>query len=252
MFHNLEAAGFPERVHVAPVGFEIDRVVLPFLKMKGERIHLIVRQDSNQRGINCLECIKSDLENAHRPYEIHKVNLDLFKITFTCRKIIEEELIDHNHVFVNISSGGSIQGVACHFATLTFNKGVVAYYAYPERYLEIIDPQRAQNSTGLAKIEVVPHYSIDLPTQEETEFLLLVASRRSARKSVLLKDCLERRLISTEGKSKPYGHVVLENKFIRPLMEKELVLVEGKGRSSRVILTEKGKNTLLINGYEAQ
>ncbi|MEN3034784.1 MAG: DUF6293 family protein [Candidatus Methanosuratincola petrocarbonis] len=248
----MAAGGFPERVHIAPVGFEIDRVVLPFMRMKGERIHLIVRKDSNERGINCLERIKEDLDRHQKPYEIHKEELALLRLIYTCRKIIEGEISSGNHVFVNISSGGSIQGVACHFATLTFKKGVSAYYAYPEKYIEVVDPNRAQNSAGLSKIEIVPHYSIDLPTPEEISFLVLVSQVRDARKSALLKKCLERGLFSVEGKSKPYGHVILESRYIRPLEEKELLVVEGRGRSSRVRLTEKGRNTLLLNGFDAQ
>ncbi|MDI9644269.1 MAG: DUF6293 family protein [Candidatus Verstraetearchaeota archaeon] len=249
MPQDLETGNFPERVHIAPVGFEIDRVVLPFLRMKGERIHLIVRRDSNERGINCVESIKKDLEEARKPYEVHQIELDLFKIIYECRKIIEEELKAANHIFVNISSGGSIQGVACHFATLTFKKDVVAYYAYPARYIEFVDSKRPQNSAGLDRIEIVPHYSIDLPSNEEIRFLVLLAKSSPLKKSEVLKECLENGLISTRGRSKPYGHVVLENRFIRPLESKELLVVEGRGRSSRVRLTEKGRNTLLLNGH---
>ncbi|MEN3017405.1 MAG: hypothetical protein ABC612_08390 [Candidatus Methanosuratincola petrocarbonis] len=113
-----------------------------------------------------------------------------------------------------------------------------------------MDPNRAQNSAGLSKIEIVPHYSIDLPTPEELRFLVLVGQSSDARKSALLKKCLEKGLFSVEGKSKPYGHVILESRYIRPLEEKELLVVEGRGRNSRVLLTEKGKNTLLLNGFE--
>ncbi|MEN3016419.1 MAG: DUF6293 family protein [Candidatus Methanosuratincola petrocarbonis] len=252
MAQNIASGSFSERVHIAPVGFEIDRVVLPFIKMKGERIHLIVRQDSNERGINCLEMIKEDLKGTQKPYEIHKAELDLLKLIHTCRKIIDGELNAGNHIFVNISSGGSIQGVACHFAALTFKKDVTAYYAYPEKYVEVVDPKRAQNSSGLSKIEIIPHYSIDLPTQKEISFLVLISQTRNPRKSALLKRCLEKGLFSVDGKSKPYGHVILESKYIRPLEEKGLLVVEGRGRESRIQLTEKGRNTLLLNGYDLQ
>lgn len=51
------------------------------------------------------------------------------------------------------------------------------------------------------------------------------------------------------GKSRPYGHVVLEDRFIRPLSELGLIMVRRNGsKESRACLTEKGKNTLLING----
>jgi len=245
---RVEGLGYPERVHIAPIGFEIDRIVLPFLKMGGERIHLIVRKGRNERGQKCVKAVKEDLEAKGKPYTEHETELDLFKFIHVCRKVIDEELKAGNHVFVNLSSGGSIQAAACHFATLTFKDGVTAYYAYPERYNEKADPKRPEYSSGLTKIETVPHYSIELPGDDELKFLKLVADIKIPSKKAIVEACIEKGLISSEGKSKPYGHVVLENRYIKPLEEKGLLAVEDKGRRSRVRITEKGRNTLAITG----
>lgn len=239
----------PERVHIAPIGFEIDRVVLPFLAMKGERIHLILRNGRNTRGDKCVSEIKKDLEKNNKAFEMHQVDLDLFQIICTCRRIIDEELKKGNAVFVNMSSGGSIQAVACHFATITFKTGVSAFYAYPETYMDKVEQARPQASAGLSKIELVPHYSIELPDENEMRFLRMVAESKIPSKKGLLEDCKDAGLIAGAGKSKPYGHVVLENRFIKPLAEKGLIAVEDWGRRSRVRLTENGKNTLHITGW---
>lgn len=244
--HNVK---IPERVHVAPVGFEIDRIVLPFLEMKGERIHLIVRKERNARGDRCVEGITQELKRHSKPFELHKIDLDLFKIIHVCRQVIAEELKSKNHVFVNISSGGSIQAVASHFATLTFRDGVSAYYAYPETYVEKVDPSRPQASSGISRIEVIPHYSIELPDDTELAFLKIVAEARIPSKRAILEECRRRGIISQEGKSKPYGHVVLENKFVKPLESSGLLRVLDKGRRSRILLTEKGLNTLHLSGW---
>lgn len=238
-----------ERVHVAPIGFEIDRVVLPFLAMKGERLHLILRNGRNARGNRCVSEIRKDLEANKKSYEIHQVDLDLFQIIYTCRKIIDDELKKCNAVFVNMSSGGSIQAVACHFATITFKSGVSAFYAYPETYIEKVNPMRPQASAGLSRIELMPHYSITLPDDSEMLFLRIVAESKLPSKKVLLEECERAGLIASTGKSKPYGHVVLENRFIKPLADKGLITVEDRGRRSRVRLTENGKNTLHITGW---
>ncbi len=239
----------PERVHIAPIGFEIDRVVLPFIAMKGERLHLILRNGRNVRGDKCVNGIKNDLLEQKKVFEVHQVDLDLFQIICTCRRIIDEELKNGNTIFVNMSSGGSIQAVACHFATITFKAGVMAYYAYPETYLEKVDPARPQASVGLSKIELVPHYSIELPDESEMLFLRIIAESRIPSKKEILEECKRAGLIAATGKSKPYGHVVLENRFIKPLMGKGLISVDDWGRRSRVHLTEDGKNTLHITGW---
>lgn len=243
--HNIR---IPERVHIAPVGFEIDRVVLPFLEMKGERMHLIVRKERNERGDRCVEAIVRDLSVHSKPFELHKIDLDLFKIIHVCRQVIAGELKSGNHVFVNISSGGSIQAVASHFATLTFRDGVSAYYAYPSAYMEKVDPSRPQASSGISRIEIIPHYSIELPDANELAFLRIVAEARIPSKKVILEECRRQGIISPEGKSKPYGHVVLENKYVKPLESSGLLRVEDKGRRRRIMLTEKGLNTLHLSG----
>ncbi len=239
---------YPERVHVAPVGFEIDRVVLPFLEMKGERIHLITRKIRNERGEKCLKAIREDLEAKGKPYKIHESEQDLFKRIYVCRSIIGEELEQGNHLFVNLSSGGSMQAVACHFAVITFKEGVSAYYAYPEKYNEKMDKVRPGISSGLSKIVAVPHYSIEIPSKEELKVLQIVMRSRIPSKKAILDECVAVGLISSEGKSKPYGHVVLDNRFIRHLEEQDLIMITEKGRKSRVRLTEKGLNTLNISG----
>jgi Family of unknown function (DUF6293) len=41
------------RVHVAPVGFEIDRIVLPAIKMRADRVWLITNNEPMlTKGIN--------------------------------------------------------------------------------------------------------------------------------------------------------------------------------------------------------
>jgi hypothetical protein len=240
---------YPKRVHVAPVGFEIDRVVLPFIEMDGERIHLIVRKGRNERGDKCVKAICEELDRRKQPYKIYETELDLFRLIYTCRKIIDEELRAGNHVFVNMSSGGSMHAVACHFATLTFKEGVSAYYAYPERYNERVDPDRPEASSGFSKIQTVPHHSIEMPSEDEFKVLFIIMKSKIPSKKAILEDCIAANLITGEGKSKPYGHVVLETRFLRPMEEQGLILVEGKGRKSRVRITEKGINTLHLNGW---
>ena len=244
-----EAPKIPERVHIASVGYEIDRIVLPFRQTKGERIHLIIRKDDDARGQKCLKAIKQELESDKKPYEIHAIDYDdLFNLIFHNRKIIGDELEKGNHVFVNISSGGNIQAAASHFASLTFKEGVTAYYAHPKTYPEKVDSERPQRSAGLEKIQTLPNYSIELPNNDHLKFMKIVAQSEHPSKKEIRDACVKSGLIAAKGKTAPYGHVVMENKYIRPLEERGLLRVEDKGRRGRVHLTDKGTNTLRLTG----
>lgn len=36
---------YPRRIHISPVGFEIDRVVLPLIQMEADKVWLIAERD---------------------------------------------------------------------------------------------------------------------------------------------------------------------------------------------------------------
>lgn len=237
-----------ERVHLAPVLFEVDRLVLPFFRMKGEKAHLIPLNIKNERSERCLKAIRDELEREGKPYEIHRADFDLYQLIVLCRKIIEKELKEKNHVFVNLSSGGAMQSTASLFATMTFKKWVSTYFAYPERFNNVFDKKRPQNSTGLSNIVTLPHYPIIGPNEAELQFLKIVAEIETPNRKSILEVCEKQGLISRMGKSKPYGHVILDDRFLSPLEAQGLMMVDEKGMRGRIHLTEKGRSTLLLSG----
>jgi hypothetical protein len=53
------------RVHVAPVGFEVDRIVLPAMKMKADRVWLIIHSEPHEdKGDKFVKLIQSKLKDA--------------------------------------------------------------------------------------------------------------------------------------------------------------------------------------------
>ena len=53
------------RIQVAPVGFEIDRIVLPAINMKADRVLLIVHSGSDvDKGDKFVKAIQSKLNDA--------------------------------------------------------------------------------------------------------------------------------------------------------------------------------------------
>lgn len=53
------------RVHVAPVGFEVDRIVLPAINMKADRVWLIVHDKVHEdKGDKFTKAIQSKLKKC--------------------------------------------------------------------------------------------------------------------------------------------------------------------------------------------
>jgi hypothetical protein len=238
-----------ERVHVAPVLYEVDRLVLPMEELKGERVHLMLIKTKNERARACLEKLKEALERLGKPYTIHEDRFDLFELISSYKAVIEGELKKGNFVYVNLSSGGAIQAVAANYAAMEFEGGVQAFFAYPERFEDNFDHERPQNSSGISRISVLPHFNLKMPDDGKLQFLHIVGRLGEPTKAEVLAELGSKGLIISNGKSRPYGHVILENRFIKPLEKTGLVAVhKNGGRECRLALTEKGKNTLLVNG----
>jgi hypothetical protein len=256
LFNTLNMTGglaefyVPERVHIAPVWLEIDRVILPFLEMKGDRMHLILRKGWEEYWRKSSEIIMQELEKYGGGCEVHTLPFeDLFLLIKDYREIIRSELDKTNYVFVNLSSGGNHPAVAGHFATLTFGEKVIAYFAQPKDYVKNIDEGRPQRSIGLSNVSILPHYTIELPGEEHVRFMKMISEKQGVGMKTLRDLCVDEGLISiNRSKSRSYGHVILESRFIRPLMKQGLVETEGHERRRTVYLTDKGKSTLKLAG----
>jgi hypothetical protein len=238
-----------ERVHIAPVLFEVDRLILPLKMLRGERVHLMLIKTENERFRACLGKVKTALEELGMPYKVHEEEFDLFGLIFSYKRVIEEELKKGSMIYINLSSGGSTQAIAAHYAAMEFDGGVQAFFAYPERFEADYDRKSPQSSSGVSRISILPHFSLKMPNDSKLQFLELLANLDEPTKGEILEACCGRGLIICNGKSRPYGHVVLDDRFIKPLAEIGLVKVQRNGgKESRVSLTEKGRSTLLING----
>ena len=52
-----------ERIHVAPVGFEVDRIVLPAIQMKADRVYLLIHDNrSEDKASLWIKDVKKELK----------------------------------------------------------------------------------------------------------------------------------------------------------------------------------------------
>ena len=69
------------RVHIAPVGFEIDRIVIPARKMRADKVWLIAHSNlSHDKARPFLEKIRKTLEK--RDIEVKEINADRYRVLF--------------------------------------------------------------------------------------------------------------------------------------------------------------------------
>ena len=108
-------------VHIAPVGFEIDRIVVPAVKMRADKVWLIGHNNlSEDKARAFLDKIKKTLEKKN--IEVKEETADryrLFDIVKTVKEIIFEE--KDNDVYLNVASGSKIHAVGMMMATMIFD-----------------------------------------------------------------------------------------------------------------------------------
>ena len=244
------------RVHVAPVGFEVDRVVIPVEQRRADRVWLLVQSGEDKAG-DYLRMIRERLEGAGvAVQEKAHDRTDLFDIIRATREVIQRER--ENAVFVNLSSGSKIQAIGCMMACMMFNQegNVRSYYVEPERYHQ----QNKQISTGVRRVMGMPRYDLQVPSEMLVRAMQIIGSRGSIRKKDLLDSLLGAGIMTIaddrgrtadpdtlvvnalEENRLVAGLARMEQNIIRPLSEWGFVAISKMGRNRWVSLTEEGKN----------
>ena len=92
------------RIHIAPVGFEVDRIVIPALEQKADKVWLIAHDNvSEDLAVKYRENVEKELEKNGIKVEIAYANrLRLSPIIKIVAEIIHKER--KNDIYVNVAS----------------------------------------------------------------------------------------------------------------------------------------------------
>jgi hypothetical protein len=239
------------RIHIAPAGFEIDRITLPAIQMKADRVWLMVFDNKNtDRASYFQNQIKQILRDKGIEIEIKECNIiDLYDVLKAMREIIEKEA--NNNIFINVASGSKIEAIAGMLTASIFQDRakIKPYYAVPKNYgnknedLELKTPL----SYGLKNIEYLPEYHIEQPTENQIDLLYLIGKHGgSITKKALMRQALENKLIkTTSSNNEQAGYASLNTNYITKLKRWNLIEEFHESSRSRVIkITKDGENML--------
>lgn len=245
------------RVHVAPVGFEVDRVIIPAKKWNADRVWLLV-QPGDDKADRYLSILRKRLgDGGMDVQEAAHDRKDIFDIVRVTRKIIKQE--QYNAVFVNLSSGSKIQAIGCMMACMMSDgkSDVQSYYAEPETY----NDQGGPPSTGVKKVIEMPRYNLQIPSNMLVSALRVVQQHKRIRKRDLLDRLVDAGVMTIvsdlEKSPLPAGMLTvnaleenrlaaglarMEKNIIHPLAEWGFIETYKVGRHRLVSLTENGKS----------
>lgn len=232
------------RIHIAPVGFEIDRIVLPAKQMKADKIWLIRDENpATEKAGTYITKITADLKKDNIEVKTVGSNRnDIFKILKTVKEIFVQE--KQHDLYVNVSSGSKIQAIACMMACMMFKENnAIPYYAEPESYPATLGKQQ---SNGLKKIMDLPKYQIQKPKQELIYALQIIQEKNGKiTKKQMAEIAEERKIITVNANDKNFRQVrfaSLDKNIIHPLAEQwKFVEIEKIGRNRWIKITQEGE-----------
>jgi len=254
------------RIHIAPVGFEVDRVVLPLEKYLADKVWLLTDDsDTEKEGTLFLEQVIERIEklkhNCSFCVKKHDVEgRDLFSAMRTFREIIQEE--SGHQIFVNVSTGTKIQAIAGMMACMMFKSGdsqPTPYYVSPTNYA-IHREEGQQMTSGMKDVVRLPDYRIEKPDETLVKTLELIAELSKENNTVTKKELnnalLDNNIIQTQRiestldqNSKVSAYQRLDRRIIYPLQNTwKCITIDGKGRGARISINQNGENILTLLG----
>lgn len=235
------------RVHIAPLGFEIDRIVIPLKETKADKLWLLIHEKTSEdRSGPYMEKIKKECKKLGVQMNVSHVDrLSIFKVIKAVKEIISQE--KNNYIYVNVASGSKIQAIACMMACMILKecKNIKPFYAVPEKYAAF---EGKQQSSGIKDTFPLPIYEIQTPKPKLLQALKIVHQTKNQKitKKEMAEIAEEQGLITITSEDKNHSQArfaSLDKNIIQPLMEQwNFIEIEKIGRNRWIKITEEGQN----------
>lgn len=246
-----------KKVHIVPMGYEIDRIELPLKDIGADRVYLLTDENENEVGRRYLKELDHRIKKIINAKEF-KVSgcpmWDFQKLMSLICELVRKEKLDGNFVYINVSSGTKLSAIAGTLASLMY--GAVPYYAQAEKYnIKYPDIEGGEIlgiTSGVTKILQIPSYTIEKPPDELINALAILSENgwRMSQKEYIFEleklGLIADATTSGRGNRKEVtkkGYAKGKRQFFEKLEEKGWAEKKGKGRNSYIEITKEGKNT---------
>lgn len=234
-----------DEVHIAPLGFEYDRILGPVRQYNVDSLYLLEHDDPGSAP-DYHDDLRGEL--ADLDVAVRTRSVDLFDI-YDVLGVVTTLTADHagDIVRVNVSSGSKLSAVGAAIACMATE--ATAYYVHPEgyRYAEREESQ----SYGYEDDEVLPSYPIESPTADQVAVMEFLAETNTDAYTVKKKDLIEYAeeeglafVADNEPANDKAKFALLNANVVEPLLEDGYVAVEDVGRRKQVTLTDTGADAL--------
>ncbi len=235
-----------DEVHIAPLGFEFDRIIGPARRYDIDIIYLLEHDEPQSNKPSYHDELKAELSTESVEVRSRTVDLiDIYDVLGAVTTVISDHADDI--VRVNVSSGSKLSAVGATIACMATE--ATAYYVHPEGYAHADRAER--QSYGYADDEVLPTYPIESPTTDQVAAMDFLECESTEIYTPKKKDIIEyaqTEELSFIAENQPANDkakfALLNANIIDPLTENGYIDVNTVGRQKQVELTDTGKNAL--------
>ena len=247
----------PRKVHIVPVGYEVERVVRPIDYLAAEKVYLIIEKDkadnsfmkSIQDKLRAIRGLKFEVKKVEDFWD-YEENMAMF-----CRLTYEEIHIKDNSVWINLSSGSKLHStigltVAQMFGLVKGRQKATPYYIKAADYRK--NSNKEFETRGWAIVpEITDANMLDIvispsvvstkaPTPMELNLLKKLKGSGGMRAAELKRELYAELEEGINDGAKSARLV----RLMDPLVSGDLVEAKGKTRSTKYKLTTKGESHL--------
>ena len=236
-----------QRIHIAPVGFEIDRVVIPAVEMKADLVYLVVHDNlSADKAKNHHTEIQKQLKKKKIKTEtVYANRFKLFDIIRVVKELIEKNRTDS--FYVNVASGSKIHAIGCMMACMMFDNrdNIQPFYPQPNEYPKYKEGE--QQTYGVQEIHELPTYQLLTPKPDLLAALKIIKEYDGRiQKKVLAEEAEKIKILNIGARKENHSNArfaSLDKKIIQPLLNTWGFIEEEKiGKNRWISFTDDGKN----------
>lgn len=231
----------PERVHIAPQGYEKERIYKPAVDYDADRVVLLTHREKTSKSKECRREVIGALTSSSIEYRLHECNIFDFDSTLWAMAELIEEFAD-DKVYVNVSTGSKITAIGGMFASMA--TGATPYYAQVDEYLgETI-------SKGYDGIIKLPAYPIGLPNEQYLKIIQYIDEQDTVSKKDLINYTQDFPLLSKYSRQDERNeYEPLNTEIIEPLRRRGFIRQRPMGTERRLELTDDGEDMLKLATY---
>ncbi len=262
-----------EYVHIIPLGYEVDRAVIPFQQFRAHRVYLLTimdgpkystpeLQEKNRAQRHFENRVKEALESQGIKVIPLRVDMfDILEVMHHVSRIIIAEKERGNRVYVNMAAAGRLTSVGATLAAMAH--GVRIYYVRADAYSS--DPTEIQEH-GLsicreAKITSLENFQFQLPDELSTRILVqaCAAGGHGLSADDILSGFVSDKVPGFEQDFRSMGHydkrrvqsnylMKLNKGYLTKLEQAGYITKNKVGRNSVIQVTDSGRYMAYVSG----